>query len=124
MKYGYGDYELGSLIKNYKKKNNKIIITFLDGTKKEEPLTNIKEEEILNKMLKQAIERNNNIKWKEILEKRKFSKNNIIKDTTLLGIILNASIKSIFILSPLLVLIKNIYLYKKGIFSLLIFSFF
>lgn len=80
MKYGYGDYELGSLIKKYKKKNNKIIITFLDGTKKEEPLTNIKEEEILNKMLKQAIERNDNIKWEEILEKRKFSKNNIIKD--------------------------------------------
>ena len=54
MKYGYAHANLGELIRNYKVSNDKIIITFLDGSSKEIPFTEQNEAELLNEMLKQA----------------------------------------------------------------------
>ena len=54
MKYGYAYANLGELIRNYKVSNDKIIITFLDGSSKEIPFTEQNEAELLNEMLKQA----------------------------------------------------------------------
>ncbi len=57
MKHGYEGAEAGELIQNYKTSNDKIIITFLDGTNYEMPLTEENEANLLNKMLEQAEER-------------------------------------------------------------------
>ena len=57
MKHGYEGVEAGELIQNYKTSNDKIIITFLDGTNYEMPLTEENEANLLNKMLEQAEER-------------------------------------------------------------------
>lgn len=54
MKYGYEGANLGELIKNYKIFNNKLIVTFLDNSICEKPLTKENEIELLNKMLEQA----------------------------------------------------------------------
>lgn len=57
MKYGYEGVELGELIQNYKISNDKIIITFLDGSNYEMPLTEKNEKALLNQMIQQAQER-------------------------------------------------------------------
>ena len=57
MKYGYEGAETGELIQNYKTSNDKIIITFLDGSNYEIPLTQENENDLLNQMLEQAQER-------------------------------------------------------------------
>ena len=54
MKYGYARANFEELIRNYKVSNDKIIITFLDGSRKEIPFTEQNEAELLNEMLKQA----------------------------------------------------------------------
>lgn len=54
MKYGYEGANLGELIQNYKIFNNKLIVTFLDNSICEKPLTKENEIELLNKMLEQA----------------------------------------------------------------------
>lgn len=59
MKYGYDGVEEKELIYNYTINDNKIIITYLDGSSEEIPLTRENEKELLNKMIEQAIERNN-----------------------------------------------------------------
>ena len=57
MKYSYEGAETGELIQNYKTSNDKIIITFLDGSNYEIPLTQENENDLLNQMLEQAQER-------------------------------------------------------------------
>ena len=54
MKYGYARANFEELIRKYKVSNDKIIITFLDGSRKEIPFTEQNEAELLNEMLKQA----------------------------------------------------------------------
>lgn len=69
MKYCYNDQNLNIIIKKYKKYDDKIIITFLDGHKE---TANIDEEEhILNKMLEQAIKKNNNSDLEEMIKNQK-----------------------------------------------------
>lgn len=69
MKYGYNDQNLDTIIKKYKKTDDKIIVTFLDGHKE---TTNIDEEEqILNRMLKQATKKNNNSDLEEMTKNKK-----------------------------------------------------
>ena len=50
MKHGYEGAESGELIQNYKTSNDKIIITFLDGTNYEIPLTEENEIDLLNQI--------------------------------------------------------------------------
>ena len=57
MKYGYEEKSYKELIENYKVSGDKIVITFLDGTKNEILLTKENERELLSKMIKQAQER-------------------------------------------------------------------
>ena len=58
MKYGY-DYEsLNKLIDNYRVDNNKIIVTYLDGSREERILNRNEEKLLLNEMLRQAKIRN------------------------------------------------------------------
>lgn len=54
MKFGYECDNLNELINNYKIKENKIIVTFLDGSKEERTLTKVEEKLILDQMLNQA----------------------------------------------------------------------
>lgn len=57
MKYGYSNVPNSKIIECYEIKGNKIIITYLDGEKRECSIE--MEKSILNQMLNQAIERNN-----------------------------------------------------------------
>lgn len=57
MKYGYGNIPKGELIQNYKILCDKIVITYLDGTYYEIPLTKENEDDLLNQMIKQAQDR-------------------------------------------------------------------
>lgn len=78
MKYGYigiGVHE-SELIQNYEILDNKIIITYLDGSKKEEPFTKKNEKKLLCKMLKQAKDRSKSLELnniKKVREERIFS---------------------------------------------------
>lgn len=88
MKYGYNDQNLDTIIKKYKKTDDKIIITFLDGHKE---TANIDEEEhILNKMLEQATKKNNNSDLEEMIKNQKmflkFTIHNIFLELTSLSI--------------------------------------
>ena len=71
MNYGYEGTELGELIQNYKTSNDKIIITFLDGTNYEIPLTEENEIELLNQMFEQAEERRKKSSIDDLKQKRK-----------------------------------------------------
>ena len=71
MKHGYDGAELGELIQNYKTSNDKIIITFLDGSNYEIPLTEEKEMDLLNQMLEQAEERSMKSSIYDLKQKRK-----------------------------------------------------
>jgi len=79
MKYEYEGTSKKEIIKNYEKKEDKIIINFLDGYNCEVPLTEENESDLLKIMLDQAQDRNNITKIKE-LEKH--------KKTALIGAIL------------------------------------
>lgn len=70
MKHGYEGAEAGELIQNYKTSNDKIIITFLDGTNYEMPLTEENEANLLNQMLEQAEERNKELSIYDLKQKR------------------------------------------------------
>ncbi len=59
MNYTYGYKKASEIIKNYKIKDNKIIINFLDGSFYKVDNTKENMDYILNIMLEQAIERNN-----------------------------------------------------------------
>lgn len=59
MKYGYSEGNSSLLIRNYQVKGNRIVITHLDGTSYEIPFTEENEQEILDKMLSQALDREN-----------------------------------------------------------------
>lgn len=62
MQFGYGDADLGTLIKEYEIINNdEIVITFLDGSRYITPNTKENEKKILATMLQQAKERDENI---------------------------------------------------------------
>lgn len=62
MQFGYGDADLGTLIKEYEIINNdEIVITFLDGSRYITPNTKENEKKILETMLDQAKERDKNI---------------------------------------------------------------
>ncbi len=62
MQFGYGDADLGTLIKEYEIINNdEIVITFLDGSRYITPNTKENEKKILETMLDQAKERDENI---------------------------------------------------------------
>ena len=56
MKYTYEGTPSKEIIKNYKKENGKIIVTFLDNSKYEMSLTEENERKLLDMMLKQAEE--------------------------------------------------------------------
>ena len=71
MKHGYKGAESGELIQNYKTSNDKIIITFLDGTNYEIPLTEENEIDLLNQMLEQAEERSKKSSIYDLKQKRK-----------------------------------------------------
>lgn len=71
MKHGYEGSELGELIQNYKTSNDKIIITFLDGSNYEIPLTKENEIDLLNQMLEQAEERSRKSYIYDLKQKRK-----------------------------------------------------
>lgn len=60
MNYSYGDKKDSDIIKNYKinKKDKTIVINFLDGTKYVAPYSIENENDVLDRMLSQAIERN------------------------------------------------------------------
>lgn len=70
MKHGYEGAEAGELIQNYKTSNDKIIITFLDGTNYEMPLTEENEANLLNQMLEQAEERNKELSIYDLKQER------------------------------------------------------
>lgn len=70
MKHGYEGAEAGELIQNYKTSNDKIIITFLDGTNYEMPLTEENEANLLNQMLEQAEERKKGLSIYDLNQKR------------------------------------------------------
>ena len=59
MKHGYYGIDSSKLINNYKIEEDKIIITYLDYSTEELPYTKETENIIINKMLEQAIERDN-----------------------------------------------------------------
>lgn len=59
MKYVYGNVEKNEIIKNYKIVDNKIIVTYLDGSNLEFDLS--RENELLDIMMRQAIERNDGV---------------------------------------------------------------
>lgn len=62
MQFGYGDADLGTLIKEYEIINNdEIVITFLDGSRYITSNTKENEKKILETMLDQAKERDENI---------------------------------------------------------------
>ena len=71
MKYGYEGVESGDLIQNYKAFNDKIIITFLDGSNYEIPLTEENEINLLNQMLEQAEERSRRTSIYDLKQNRK-----------------------------------------------------
>lgn len=71
MKHGYQGAECGELIKNYKPSNDKIIITFLDGSNYEIPLTKENENDLLNQMLEQAQKRSESSSLYDAKQKRK-----------------------------------------------------
>lgn len=71
MKYGYNGAELGELIKNYKTSNDKIVITFLDGSNYEIPLTEENEIDLLKQMLEQAEVRSRTSSIYVLKQKRK-----------------------------------------------------
>lgn len=71
MKHGYEGAESGELIQNYKTSNDKIIITFLDGSNYEIPLTEENETDLLNQMLEQAEERSKKSSIYDLKQKRK-----------------------------------------------------
>ena len=92
MKHGYEGAESGELIQNYKTSNDKIIITYLDGTNYEIPLTEENEIDLLNQMLEQAEERS---KKSSIYDLKQNRKKALILTMTQVGVtalnILNAS---------------------------------
>ena len=62
MQFGYGDADLGTLIKEYEIiSNDEIVITFLDGSRYTTPNTKENEKKILATMLQQAKERDETI---------------------------------------------------------------
>ena len=62
MQFGYGDADLGRLIKEYEViSNDEIVITFLDSSRYITPNTKENEKKILETMLQQAKERNESI---------------------------------------------------------------
>lgn len=71
MNFGYIGKPKHETIKNYEKFEDKIIINFLDGSSQEILLKDGTEEEILNKMLVQAKERDMSLTVKEIIDKRR-----------------------------------------------------
>lgn len=71
MKYGYSFAELEDIIENYKTSKDKIIITFLDGSNYEIPLTEKNERDLLNQMIEQARVRSNSSALYDAKEKRK-----------------------------------------------------
>ena len=87
MKYGYEGVELEELIQNYKTSNDKIIITFLDGSNYEIPLTEENEINLLNQMLEQAEERSKETSIQDLKQKRKKA---LISAMTYTGIICSA----------------------------------
>ena len=88
MKFGYDKEKLNELINNYKTTDNKIIITFLDGSVEERPLTKVDEELIIYEMLRQAKFRSESNIRLDIIEKRKVIITNILSmiTTTFLNI--------------------------------------
>lgn len=70
MNYSYDGAETKEIIQNYKTSNNKIIITFLDGTNYETPLTEENEINLLNKMLEQAEERSQKMSIYDLKKER------------------------------------------------------
>lgn len=71
MNFGYIEKSKHEIIKNYEKKDNKLIINYLDGSDKEVFLKDEIEEQILNKMLGQAKERNMSLTVKDVIDKRR-----------------------------------------------------
>ena len=70
MNYSYDGVEAREIIQNYKTSNNKIIITFLDGTNYEIPLTEENEINLLNQMLEQAEERSQKLSIYDLKKER------------------------------------------------------
>lgn len=73
MKNGYDGAESEELIENYEISNDKIVITFLDGSNLEVPLTEENETNLLNQMLKQAEERSRKSSIYDLKQKKKKS---------------------------------------------------
>lgn len=90
MKFGYDDENLNELINNYKTNDNKIIITYLDGSVEERPLTKIDEELIIFEMLKQAKFRSDSDIRLDIKNKKKSTIKSIL--TLLPPVFLNMAI--------------------------------
>lgn len=58
MKYGYGNYDnFKNIIKEYKNKDDKIIVTYLDDSTCIKPFSKSNEEDIISTMIKQAQDR-------------------------------------------------------------------
>ena len=71
MKNRYDGAESEELIENYEISNDKIVITFLDGSNLEVPLTEENETNLLNQMLKQAEERSKKSSIYDLKQKKK-----------------------------------------------------
>ena len=71
MNYGYEGANLSHIIKKYDIIDNKIVITFLDGHHREEPLTKQNEQKVLEEMLFQARDRSNSQALDEVSNMRK-----------------------------------------------------
>lgn len=70
MKYGYIGGNLGELVQNFKIKDDKIVITFLDGNKNEINLNEENKQKILNLMIDQAKYRNLVLRAEDLKDKR------------------------------------------------------
>lgn len=79
MKYGYVGVGVkeSELIQNYQIIDDKIIITYLDGSQKEKPFTKENEKKLLCEMLRQAIERS---KSPELYNTKKSRKDRLSSD--------------------------------------------
>ncbi len=86
MKYGYNNIPKKELIKNYKSSDDKIEITYLDGSKKVFPLTEEIKKSIISKMLLQAQERKNSKTLEKAMKEKKELLLNIIGEVGVLAL--------------------------------------
>lgn len=124
MKYGYGNVKNEELIQNYKTSDDKIVITFLDGSNYEIPLTEENEVDLLNQMLEQAYDRSKSWALCNAKQKKEKALKWVIAEVSLTLLdVLNATINDsniirifcgIFGCITSLCIVKNSVKYKFG----------